>query len=83
MRPNAPGGLIYGYQIKYGDFEVWGTGFTNSTAACRAAAKAIDDIHLPLIISKPRKGSRASGTNPRAMGTNPRAKKLDSSVAHH
>jgi hypothetical protein len=71
MRPATPGNLIYGYQLKYGDFEVWGTGFTSSTLACRAAANVIDGLHTPL--PKKRKGSRASGTNPRAMHTNPRA----------
>lgn len=49
MRPdNSKDGLIYGYQIQDGDLEVWGTGFQSSTASCRAAAKAIDELHQPL-----------------------------------
>lgn len=71
------GQLIYGYRIE-DDLEVQGTGFADSTTACRAAAKVIDEVHSYLYTLKEaprkvRKGSRATGTNPRALGTNPRA----------
>ena len=72
MRPRTPGNLIYGYRSTDGDFEIWGTGFPTSGVACRAAAKVIDQL-LEWTPASKRKGSRASGTNPRAMGVNPRA----------
>ncbi len=39
--------LSYGYHIE-DELEVWGYGFSNTKAACRAAGKVIDDVHVPL-----------------------------------
>lgn len=71
-KPYVRGLLIFGYQIE-DELGVEGTGFPTELAACRAAGKVIDEVHSSLSTIKPRRGSRASGTNPRAMGTNPRA----------